>query len=273
MKHGFFYYPKRSLQSLKTKGLLWTQVFGFNPNVRFMIANKANESFNESVLPDAEICFASLWTTAHYLLPYFRTSAEFYFIQDYEPLFYPAGTEHALDYMRRHFGRFLGHAHDKFDPLTNAREVEWLDGMCVMFRRDVLEQTGVFDKQYFFDYEIGDLLIRTCARGWRILYDPAIIVAHLGAYSRQKTPRVMIESYRGQLIYHAKHRPDYVTMLRRIHLVLFWMKITFMQAACPLSCRADKWRGQIEILKETRKAIAEFKPDSVREREHIPRLD
>ncbi|MDP4252676.1 MAG: glycosyltransferase [Bacteroidota bacterium] len=39
---------------------------------------------------DASIC--SLWTTAYYLLRFNNTKRKFYFIQDYEPLFYPAGS-------------------------------------------------------------------------------------------------------------------------------------------------------------------------------------
>jgi O-antigen biosynthesis protein len=35
---------------------------------------------------------ASLWNTAYYLLKYNDTRRKFYFIQDYEPLFYPAGS-------------------------------------------------------------------------------------------------------------------------------------------------------------------------------------
>ncbi|WP_276503922.1 rhamnosyltransferase WsaF family glycosyltransferase [Terrimonas pollutisoli] len=39
---------------------------------------------------DASIC--SLWTTAYYLLRFNKTKRKFYFIQDFEPLFYPAGS-------------------------------------------------------------------------------------------------------------------------------------------------------------------------------------
>lgn len=78
--------------------------FGFKHNVRFLIANKAEEMLNPDTLPEAEICFASLWTTAHYLLPYFRTKAKFYFIQDYESLFYPAGTLFKLADITYDFG-------------------------------------------------------------------------------------------------------------------------------------------------------------------------
>jgi O-antigen biosynthesis protein len=47
---------------------------------------------------------ATLWSTAYYLLKYNQTRRKFYFLQDYEPLFYPAGTSYALVDTSYHFG-------------------------------------------------------------------------------------------------------------------------------------------------------------------------
>lgn len=173
-----------------------------------------------------------------------------------------------MNFMRRYFGRLLGRAHDNFAPPASMKEVEWLDGMCVMFRRELLKQTGLFDEQYFFDYEIGDLLIRARAKGWRILFDPAISIVHLGGYSRRKVSRIMIESYRSQLIYYAKHMPDYLPMLRRLQSILLWLKIQLLR-----SWHSDRQRETIDILKETRKVVTAFNSNLVRERECIPQLD
>jgi len=181
---------------------------------------------------------------------------------------FPFGRLLPMNFMRRYFGRLLGRVHDNFAPPASAQEVEWLDGMCVMFRREVLKQTGLFDEQYFFDYEIGDLLIRSRAKGWRIIFDPTINIIHLGGYSRRKASRIMIESYRSQLIYYAKHMPDYLPMLRRLQLILLWIKIKLFW-----SWHSDCRRETIDILKETRKIITAFSPNLVRERERIPQLD
>lgn len=44
----------------------------------------------------ADAAVASLWNTAYYLFHYNQTRRKFYFVQDYEPLFYPAGSGSAL---------------------------------------------------------------------------------------------------------------------------------------------------------------------------------
>lgn len=80
------------------------QAFGKHGNIEFLIANRHGEPFIPDRLPDSDICFATLWTTAYYLMKYKRTRAKFYLIQDYESLFYPAGWEYALAELTYEFG-------------------------------------------------------------------------------------------------------------------------------------------------------------------------
>ena len=46
-------------------------------------------------IPPSDFSFATLWTTAYVLLKVNNTNLKFYFIQDFEPLFYPAGSTYA----------------------------------------------------------------------------------------------------------------------------------------------------------------------------------
>ena len=43
-------------------------------------------------LPETDVAVATLWGTAYFALRYNNTKRKFYFMQDYEPLFYPAGS-------------------------------------------------------------------------------------------------------------------------------------------------------------------------------------
>lgn len=47
-------------------------------------------------LPDADAAVSTLWTGAYPLLRFNRVKAKFYFVQDFEPQFYPAGAGSAL---------------------------------------------------------------------------------------------------------------------------------------------------------------------------------
>ncbi|HEX2700602.1 MAG TPA: glycosyltransferase [Acidimicrobiales bacterium] len=52
------------------------------------------ESFE--AIPEADVSIATLWLTAYQLTRFQGTRRKFYLIQDFEPVFYPAGTMYAL---------------------------------------------------------------------------------------------------------------------------------------------------------------------------------
>jgi glycosyltransferase involved in cell wall biosynthesis len=57
-----------------------------------------------NVVPYADISVATLWTSAYQLMKFNNTLGKFYFMQDYEPLFYPAGSYYAMSEATYRFG-------------------------------------------------------------------------------------------------------------------------------------------------------------------------
>jgi len=55
-------------------------------------------------LPFTDIALCTIWHSAYALARFNATRAKFYFVQDYEPLFYPAGTLYALAEATYRFG-------------------------------------------------------------------------------------------------------------------------------------------------------------------------
>jgi O-antigen biosynthesis protein len=55
-------------------------------------------------IPECDACVATLWSTAYYVLKNNRTKRKFYFLQDFEPMFYPAGSSSALAEATYRFG-------------------------------------------------------------------------------------------------------------------------------------------------------------------------
>ncbi|HTP06781.1 MAG TPA: glycosyltransferase family 2 protein [Anaerolineae bacterium] len=61
----------------------------------------------------------------------------------------------------------------------HPHEVDWLNGACTIFRREVLDQVGLYDEQNFFMYsEELDLCRRVKEAGWKIMYLPEAQVVH-----------------------------------------------------------------------------------------------
>jgi len=53
-------------------------------------------NYQIKTLNHADISIATLWTTAYHLLKFNKTKRKLYFLQDYESMFYPSGSESAL---------------------------------------------------------------------------------------------------------------------------------------------------------------------------------
>ena len=61
----------------------------------------------------------------------------------------------------------------------HPHEVDWLNGACTVFRREVFDRVGVYDVENFFMYsEELDLCRRVKEAGWKIVYVPEAQVIH-----------------------------------------------------------------------------------------------
>ena len=63
-------------------------------NIEIIVFNQETMQVND--LPECDISFCTFWVSAYFLLKFNKTKRKYYFIQDYEPLFYPGGTTFAL---------------------------------------------------------------------------------------------------------------------------------------------------------------------------------
>ena len=186
--------------------------------------------------------------------------------------FLPFGRLIPLGLIRKHFRRVFGRIHDAFDPPEECLDVEWVDGVCVLCRRRALEEIGLFDEQFFFGGEIGDLLCRGRRAGWRVLYEPTAHIVHLRGYSRRHYKRARFHSQMGHLRFYAKQFPDYAGLVRRTYLTILPLAAAGERVVGLFSNNAQKRQDRLAYLKETRRAMREFKREQVWDDECIPTL-
>jgi glycosyltransferase involved in cell wall biosynthesis len=74
------------------------------PNLRFILRKFIRGIDSEKDLPPSEAAFCTLWTTAFLLLRYNNTKRKFYFMQDYEPMFYAGGDLYMIIEQTYRFG-------------------------------------------------------------------------------------------------------------------------------------------------------------------------
>lgn len=86
------------------------------------------------------------------------------------------------------------------------REVDVVQGACLIVRREALEQVGGLDEDYFIYSEEVDLCERLRHRGWTVHWVPRARVVHFGGQStRQVANAMFLQLYRAKIQYFRKH--------------------------------------------------------------------
>lgn len=174
--------------------------------------------------------------------------------------------------MRRHAGALLSRWHDNYASHDAIRQVDFVDGMCALFKRQVLEQVGLFDEQYFFDAEIVDLSQRIRARGWRIELYPAAQVIHVGRSSRRIVSSIVLETHRSELIYYSMHAPELVPFVRRVTVAVVFLKGLLMRARMMLTRDRQAGRAALDVCRRILDLCRRFDPASAAGGARVPRL-
>lgn len=86
------------------------------------------------------------------------------------------------------------------------RQVDVLQGACLLLRRQALDQVGLLDERFFMYSEEVDLCHRLRKAGWSISWLPQSVVLHHGGQSAKQVPlESFLHLYRGKLMYFRKH--------------------------------------------------------------------
>jgi glycosyltransferase involved in cell wall biosynthesis len=112
----------------------------------FIVFDKSMEVFKDlGSMSFAHASIATQWTTAYALRDFNNTVQKYYFVQDFEPYFYPLGTEYAFAELPYHFG---------FKAITAG---DWLkDVMSDTYGLDATSFRFSYDKQAYFPHERRD---------------------------------------------------------------------------------------------------------------------
>lgn len=91
---------------------------------------------------------------------------------------------------------------------STARDVEWIGGCAMWFRREALESVGLLDESFFAYHEEVDWCVRARRAGWRVRYCPQVVVTHTGRGSGGGRQSIRIRKYfaaRNTVLFARKH--------------------------------------------------------------------
>lgn len=140
--------------------------------------------------------------------------------------------------------KFFGGYHLNYLDENETNEVAGVSGSCMLIRREVIDQIGYLDEQFFAYQEDADYCFRARQAGWRIYYMPQAQIIHYGGQggSRVEPYRSIVEWHRSYWIYYRKHLArDYFFLFNWIYYVLMFLK--FCLALVTNFLRKEKFAG------------------------------
>ncbi len=110
-----------------------------------------------------------------------------------------------------------------------TRAVDWMQGACIMIRRETLEEIGGLDEIFFMYSEEVDWCWRARQAGWAVYYLSEAKVLHWGSQSSSKVPvkrRSLV--YKSKLLFLDKHHgPTTALLLKWALLITSILKMGF----------------------------------------------
>ena len=98
-------------------------------------------------------------------------------------------------------GRLMDHVETDEGQYDVPVEIFWASGVCMLVRKQVLDELGAFDETFFAYMEEIDLSWRIHLAGHRVVYVPSAVVYHIGGYSlERKNLRRMWLNHRNSMI-------------------------------------------------------------------------
>lgn len=119
-------------------------------------------------------------------------------------------------------GRYPRALYDAGQPFP----VDFTLGATMLLRREVIEQTGMFDEQFFMYCEEVDWAWRIHKTGWDVRCVPAARITHLSGQSAgQARPQSVINLWTSRLRLYHKHHPPWKAALARWMIAAgMWLK-------------------------------------------------
>jgi GT2 family glycosyltransferase len=91
-------------------------------------------------------------------------------------------------------------------PHGRPRQVPWLLGAALAFRREAFDAVGGFDPAFFMYTEEVDLCWRLHAAGWEVHFAPVATVVHVGgASTRQIRADMAVRRVAGARLFYRRH--------------------------------------------------------------------
>jgi GT2 family glycosyltransferase len=102
--------------------------------------------------------------------------------------------------------RLFGRHKELYEDTGRVRDVDYLQGSCLMVRADAIGKVGDLDEQFFMYFEETDWCYRMKRAGGKVVYCPAAAIVHFGGgeTGHFDEPR-LVYYHRSLVLFYRKH--------------------------------------------------------------------
>ncbi|MCB0063900.1 MAG: glycosyltransferase family 2 protein [Caldilineaceae bacterium] len=202
----------------------WVHLLENGENVGFAAANNQAlaHCHGQYVLllnSDTKVLPGAFWELVTFLEahPQAGAAGARYFNPDgsLQPSCYPAPTVGRELWRLFHLDKVYPHGTYPVHRWSAAepRPVDIVQGAALMVRRNIVQELGLFDTDYFMYTEEVDLCRRIQQAGWQIWWVPQSTIIHYGGQSTRQVARAMfLQLYRSKILYFRKHHGRIATV-------------------------------------------------------------
>ena len=134
-----------------------------------------------------------------------------------------------------------------------THETEAVSGSCMMVRRQVIEQIGYQDENFFAYQEDTDYCRRARLAGWKVFYNPSAQIIHYAGEggSNVQPFRSIIEWHRSYYLYYRKHfAKDYCFAFNAVYYLGMLIKLGLSLFVNLFRTKKGGWHTQTIAEKE-----------------------
>jgi len=149
-------------------------------------------------------------------------------------IYYAPGYEYHKKYQKKDIGKILWYAggiddwknvyttHRGVDEVDNEQynkfeETDFITGCMLFFNKKIIDKIGLWNEKYFLYFEDSDFCERAKKSGFKLFYNPKIIIWHKNAQSTGGSGSLLHQKYqrKNRLIFGLKYAP----IRTKIHLI------------------------------------------------------
>lgn len=101
---------------------------------------------------------------------------------------------------------------------SKERELDWVTGAFFLIRKDVINDIGYIDEEYFMYTEETDFCYRAKEKGWKVIYNPKWSITHFGGASSKGNAFSILSEFKNVKLFYKKHYPKWQYGILRLIL-------------------------------------------------------